>query len=162
METKRLNNQTTTFKWALTFYLLLSLVGFSVAGMISKDRYSFDHEKTATYYLGNETEMAFPKLYGQLIQTAHVHTFTLPLVFLVVWLGMAYVPVSKTLRVLLMLGGVFSILIYNGAPFVLRYVTSKGAFFFTVGGVGLYLFYLIPAFLLLYETWLGFNRARDN
>ena len=147
-------------KWALTAYLLLSVIGFFVAALMSHQHYGFDHEKTVIYYLGDEAQMAFPKLYPQLLQTAHVHTFTMPLVFLPVWIGLSFTAWKTSLKKLFIVGGALSILTYNAAPFALRYGSPQAASLFTVGGVGLFFFYLVSALILLAETWLGLPRNR--
>jgi hypothetical protein len=92
-----------------------------------------------------------------LLQTAHVHSFTMPLVFLSVWLGLCWIPIRVSLKKFLVAGGAFSILIYNMAPFLLRYVSPKAVSLFSVGGIGLFFFFLFPAVLILYETWVGFS-----
>jgi hypothetical protein len=130
--------------------------------MISHDRYGLDHSQTAVFYRGDEAQMAFPKLYGQLIQTAHVHSFTMPLVFLSVWLALAFTPLSGALKKFLIAGGALSILIYNAAPFLVRYASERWVSLFTVGGIGLFVFFLVPTALALYETWLGFSPGRDR
>lgn len=158
----RLHQAERTVKWAVTAYFLLSVVGFSVASLMSHQRYGFDHGRTVTYYLGDESEMAFPKLYPQLLQTAHVHTFTMPLVFLPAWLGLAFTACRDSLKKALIAGGALSILVYNGAPFALRYGSPKAAVLFTVGGIGLFAFYLAAVALILAETWLGRPRGHDK
>ncbi len=162
MEPNRLCCLNSVFKWAISVYLLLTVMGFGVAALISHQRYDLSHEKTQVYYLGDEAQMAYPKLYVQLISTAHVHSFTMPLVFLAVWVGLVFLPIQGISKKILILGGGFSILIYNSAPFLLRYHSPRWVSLFTVGGIGLFLFYLIPASLILYETWVGFSPRHDK
>ena len=163
MESPRLYLQNSGLKWAITAFLLLTAVGFGVAGLMSREHYGLSHEQTILYYRGDETGggMEMPKLYPQLLQAAHVHSFTMPLVFLTVWLGLHFTPLAPRWKKAIILGGTLSILIYNAAPFLLRYYSVRSATLFTVGGIGLFLFYFLPAGLILYETWIGFStRAR--
>ena len=155
MEARRFSEFSPTVKWAITAYLLLASLGFGVAALMSHHHYGFNHAQTVTYYLGSEEEMAMPKLYAQLLQAAHVHSFTMPMVFLPLWLGLHFLNVATGLKKLFILGGAASILTYNAAPFLLRYESSHAVYLFTVGGVGLFLFFLLPAGLILKETWLG-------
>jgi hypothetical protein len=161
MEIPRLHHQNKTLKLALTAYLFLSILGFSIAGLISHQRYGFDHKQTIEFYLGDESQMAFPKLYSQLITTAHVHSFVMPLVFLILWLGLTLVPLRAGWKGLFILGGTLSILTYNGAPFLVRYHSPQWVWLFTAGGIGLFFFYLVPAGAILYEAWFGFQNSRN-
>ena len=159
MEKIRLRQLGPSLKWALTAFLLLTSLAFGVAALQSFERYRLDHEKTTQYYLGDpaEGEMAIPKPLGHLISVTHVHSFTMPLVFLAVWLGLHGVPLRSSWKKTICVGGTLSILIYNSAPYVVRYLNPHSAFLFTVGGVGLFFFYFWPAGAILFETWRGFK-----
>ncbi|HEX5034243.1 MAG TPA: hypothetical protein VFW62_07170 [bacterium] len=153
----RLNNCNNGMKWALTAYLFLASLGFGVAALMSQLHYGLDHQKTIVHYLGNEAQggMEMAKLYAQLLQTAHVHSFTMPLVFLSLWVALAFTPTSSAFKKLLIAGGALSVLFYNAAPFLVRFHSPDWVFLFTVGGVGLFLFFFLPAALVLYEIWWG-------
>ncbi len=157
METPRLYRQSSHLKWTITIFLFLISLGFGVAALMSLKHYDISHEKTVHYYLGNEAEggMEIPRLYSQLLQTAHVHSFVMPLVFLAIWVGLNWVPLRSSYKKTLVLGGGFAILIYNVAPFAVRYISPKFVWLFTIGGAGLFLFYFIPAILVFYEVWWG-------
>ena len=155
METLPLLRQNKALRWAVTCYLLLSCIGFAVAGMISHQRYQWDHQTTIEFYRGNEAKMAYPKLYGELIGTAHVHSFVMPIVFLILWLGLSLLPMRPLWKNFFITGGALSILLYNAAPFLVRYHSARWVGLFTVGGVGLFFFYLIPTFFLLAALWRG-------
>ncbi len=162
MESIRLYQVRSELKWAATAYIFLSMVGFGVAALMSYQHYGLDHAKTATYFLGSESEMAFPKLYAQLLQTAHVHSFTMPVVFLPLWIGLNFTPLASKFKKLLIVGASLSILLYNAGPFLLRYYSVHAAWCFSLGGTGLFGFFFASAFVLLYETWLGFSRPRAS
>ena len=164
MENPRLNRQNSGLKWAVTAYLLLSATAFGIAGLMSREHYGFDHERTVVYYLGDEASggMQMPKLFPQLLQTAHVHSFTMPLVFLALWLGLHFTPIKCGWKCAWIGGGALSILLYNAAPFMLRYYSPHFASLFTVGGMGLFFFYFVPAGAILYETWIGFQTSATS
>lgn len=161
MEIPRLNRLSLSLKWALTVYLILTCLGFAIAGFISHDRYGFEHERTQVYFLGSEAEMAYPKLYGQLIQTVHVHSFSMPLLFLAIWLGLSGVALKRWIKMTFIFGGGISILVYNAAPFLVRYHSPKWVSIFSIGGVGLFLFYCLPALIILWEIWIGLRDKRN-
>jgi len=162
MELPRLRDQSPFVKWVVSVYFLLSSLGFLIAGLISHQRYDFDPAQARTYYLGNEAEMAYPKLYSQLIQVAHVHSFTMPLVFLMAWVALIFVPLKTGLKKFIVLGGALSILVYNAAPFLVRYQSGQWVGLFVIGGLGLFCFYLLPAGAILWETWLGWGAKGDR
>lgn len=155
MENQRLYLQNKTLKGIVTVYLTLCSLGFAVAALISHDRYKFNLETTKIFYLGSDTQLAYPKLYGQLIQTAHVHSFTLPLVFLTVWLPLSLVPIRHFYKMIMIFGGALAIVAYNAAPFMVRYVSPDWLFLFPLGGISLFFFFFSPALLVLVETWWG-------
>lgn len=161
MANPRLHDQGGGLKWAITAYLLLLSLAFGIAGMMSREHYGLSHEQTVVYYLGDEANggMQMPKLYSQLLQTAHVHSFTMPLVFLSIWLGLHFTPLGDRKKKVLIVGGALSILTYNAAPFLLRYYSVKAVDLFTVGGIGLFFFFFVSAALILYETWIGIKSS---
>jgi hypothetical protein len=161
METPRLYRQNKVIKLAVSAYLCLSLLGFTAAALISHQRYQWDHVATTEFYLGNEAKMAYPKLYSELIATAHVHSFVMPIVFLILWLGLPLTPIRNSWKTFFILGGTASILIYNAAPFLVRYHSAQWVWLFTLGGVGLFFFYLIPSSLVLSETWWGLKNISN-
>lgn len=150
---KRLSSLHASFKLAILAYVLLSFIGFSVAGLMSYQHYSFDHEKTVQYYLGDpaEGDAAFKKPYSQLVGVTHVHAYTMPLVFFAMWILLQGTAARERTKKMIILGGCLSVLIYNVAPYVVRSGIVQGAWLFTVGGVGLYLFYFWPALWVLIE-----------
>ena len=156
----RLKILPTSFKWALSLYFFLVTLGFGFAALMSHNRYDFDHEKTIQYYLGDPADGpdAFQKPYAQLLGVTHVHSFVLPLVFLTIWLALQYVPLrSQKFKVFLYLGGTFAILIYNAAPYLVRFVAPHWVIAFTIGGIGLFVFSFVPISLIFYEMLLGFK-----
>jgi len=157
MESLRLYRQNSALKWAVSAYLLLSSLGFGVAGLMSREHYGLSHTQTVVYYRGDEASggMELPKLYSQLLQTLHVHSFTMPLVFFAMWAMLHFTPLKDGTKKIFIAGGCLSVLIYNAAPFLLRYYSERSVIFFTLGGVGLFVFYLVPTIFILYETWFG-------
>ena len=75
----------------------------------------------------------------------------MPLVFFVMWVLLQGTSVSAALKKFLVLGGTFSVLTYNVAPYVVRNGWVHGVWLFSVGGVGLFLFYFWPVILVLCE-----------
>ena len=155
----RFSHLPSSFKWAITAFLLLASIGFGVAGLQSYERYKLNMEKTIHHYSGDpaEGEMAVPKPYGYLLSVTHVHSFTMPLVFLTVWIGLQGVPNRSALKKFFIFSGALTILLYNGAPYLVRYRSPDWVLLFPLAGIGLFIFFFWPAGMVLYETWFGFK-----
>ncbi|MBL7685930.1 MAG: hypothetical protein JNK65_07860 [Deltaproteobacteria bacterium] len=145
----------TSLKWTLTCYFFLVSLGFGVALLQSYERYQLNHQKTIEYYLGNpeEGEMALAKPLGYLVPTTHVHSFMMPVIFLTVWIALQGVSLGESSKKIIISGGLLSMLIYNAAPYLLRYQSPKYVHAFTVGGIGLFLFFFIPVLLIYLELF---------
>lgn len=148
-----LRNLSPFLKKIIFLYFLLTSLGFGVAALMSYDKYHYDHQKTRNYYLGDpaEGEEAFKKPYAQLIGVTHVHSYTMPLVFLMAWLALSGVAQSDKTKLFLVMGGALAIVTYCAAPYALRYGPEKSVYLFTVGGIGLFTFYFIPVLLVFSE-----------
>ena len=152
---RRLSSLTSSFKLSIALFVFLTGLGFGIAGVMSYQHYSFNHDKTVQYYLGDPSEgdAAFKKPYSHLVGVTHVHAFTMPLVFFVIWILLQGCPTRETFKKMIVLGGFLAILIYNSAPYIVRSGYVEGAWLFTVGGISLYLFYFWPSFLVLVELF---------
>ncbi len=155
----KLSQLSSAFKWALSAYLFLISLGFGIASLQSYDRYQWDHQKTIEHYLGSPDEGdPIPKPYGYLLSVTHVHSFTMPLVFLSVWILLQGTSVSSAFKKICIIVGMLSILLYNASPYLVRYESPKLVSAFTIGGIGLFVSFFIPALLAFYEMWIGFRR----
>lgn len=155
MEKIRLRNLPSSFKFLLTSYFLLVSLGFVFAALMSHDRYDFDHQKTIQYYLGDpvDGEAAFKKPFSHLLGVTHIHSFTLPLVFLTLWIALEGTALQNKYKKLIILGGSLSILIYNAAPYLVRFASPHYVFTFTIGGVGLFLFFFLGIGIIFTNLW---------
>lgn len=151
----RLSNFKSSFRLAIGAFVFLTWIGFGVAGIMSFQHYSFNHEKTVQYYLGDpaEGEIAFKKPYSHLVGVTHVHAYTMPLVFFVMWILLQGTPSRESYKKWMVIGGSLAIITYNIAPYVVRSGLIKGVWLFTLGGIGLYLFYFWPSFIVLRELF---------
>ncbi len=152
---RRLSSLNSSFKLSIGLFILLTWVGFGVAGFMSFQHYSFDHDKTIQYYLGDpaDGEAAFKKPYSHLVGVTHVHAYTMPLVFFVIWILLQGTTTRESFKKIIIIGGFLAILTYNAAPYLVRSGLTRGVWMFSLGGIGLYLFYFWPSMLVLRELF---------
>lgn len=71
-------------KFLYTAFLAFSLAGLASAGLLHLDGMGTSGVQAATYWLGDDTGMAYPKSFRQLVELTHFHLFTEPVSLLVV------------------------------------------------------------------------------
>ena len=71
-------------KFLYTAFLLFSLAGLASAGALHLDGMGTSGVQAGTYWLGDDTGMAYPKSFRQLVELTHFHLFTEPVSLLVV------------------------------------------------------------------------------
>lgn len=155
MEKIRLKNLSSSFKLLLTTYFLLVSIGFVFAALMSHDRYDFDHQKTIQYYLGDpaDGEAAFKKPLAHLLGVTHIHSFTLPLVFLTLWIALEGTLLKSRYKKIIVIGGCLSILIYNASPYLVRFISPHYVSAFTLGGIGLFFFFFAGVGIIFSDLW---------
>lgn len=67
-----------------TAFLVFTCVGLASAGLLHLDGMGSTATEAATYWRGDDTGMAYPKSYRQLVELTHFHLFTEPVVLLVI------------------------------------------------------------------------------
>ena len=73
----------TSFKLAATAFLLLAAAGLGVAALQIYVRTGLTHQGALLHYRGDEATLQYPMSFAQMVEIAHAHAFTLPLVALV-------------------------------------------------------------------------------
>ncbi|MFZ5480985.1 MAG: hypothetical protein ACOZNI_29760 [Myxococcota bacterium] len=68
-------------KLVYSSFVVLTVLGLLTAALLHGDGMGLDD--AATYWRGDDTEMAYPKSYRQLLELTHFHLFTEPVTFLV-------------------------------------------------------------------------------
>jgi hypothetical protein len=63
---------------------------------------------------------------------------------------------------IMVVGAAAGIVLYNLAPFLLRFHSAKWVFLFPMGGILLFLFFYLPVLFILVETWRGFKVHQES
>lgn len=153
----RLHQLSGAAKLAVVCYLTLLLVAFVFAALMSHNKYQWSDRYTQTYYLGESGEDALllPKSYEHLLGVMHVHAFTMPLVFLSLWLLLNKIPWSQKFQKPLILTAFLGIAFYNMAPWLTRFYSAKAVILFTLGGIGMFVAFLFIFLFVFVELIWG-------
>jgi hypothetical protein len=87
----------TSFKLAATAFLLLAAAGLGVAALQIYVRTGLTPSGALLHYRGDEATLQYPMSVAQMVEIAHAHAFTLPLVALV--LSVAFLGTSAPERI---------------------------------------------------------------
>jgi hypothetical protein len=107
-------------------FLLLMLPGLGTMLALSAGRIGLSPAVIAAYYRGGAGEMSFPKELWQLMEEAHFHLFSIPIILLILTHLLFATGCPPVLRVIISLACWTGAVLEIGAPFGVRYLS--GAF----------------------------------
>lgn len=151
---------TLPMKLALSFFVLFVLLGLASSVALYHQQFSFDADRAADYYRGNQGEthpevMLVEKSYRRLLETAHFHLFIMPIVYLAL-LHLYFLAqrstVEKAAVTVVTFTGLFLEVL---APWLIRYLGGAWASLFWVSGSAITLGTLWASGICLWELWLG-------
>ncbi len=108
-------------------FLLLMLPGLGTMLALSAGRIGLTPGAIAAFYRGGEGEMSFPKELWQLMEEAHFHLFTVPIILLILTHLLFATGCPPRTRVVISLGLWIGALLEIGGPFAVRYVSGSFA-----------------------------------
>lgn len=146
-------------KIAATGFLLLAVLGLGITVLQTYARTGLTPGGALRHYQGDEATLQYPPSFNEMVETAHAHAFTMPLLALV--LSVAFVATrtpewAKQVVVAALLGGV---LLELGVPWLVRYGPAWTAFLFGPAAWLLGGSLLVAAGVPLYEMWLSDKEA---
>jgi hypothetical protein len=153
MQTFSYRTATTSLKLAVTWWLLLAVVGLGVAGLQIHVQAGLTPARALRHYQGDEATLQYPMAFGQLVGITHAHAFTLPMLALILSLGLiasgAREWLKRTVIMVLFSGMVLELTV----PWVVRYGPTWTVHLFLLNGAliigGLFVAVAVP----LYEMW---------
>ena len=143
----------TSFKLAVTAFLLLALVGLGVAGLQIYMRAGLTPQSTLAHFKGDEATMQLPMSFALMVEITHAHAFTQPMLALI--LSAAFLASSARERlkravvVVLFTGMAMDL----GVPWVVRYGPSWTVHLLLLTGALIITGVLISVAVPLYEMW---------
>lgn len=136
-----------------TLFLLLTGAGLVFTFYWSSKRGTLSPSGISAHFRGSETEMAFPKTFAELAETAHFHFFTMPVFFLIVAHLFFLTGVSSFQKIFwstLMFAAVTAEI---AVPFLLVYVSASFSYVFIASHFLLLLSFFWMAAVSLKEMW---------
>ncbi len=106
------------------------LILFLLAGLLSSvahgiEKIGFSPRTVATYYLGSEEEMIYPKELSELKESTHVHIFMIPLIFYILCHLFAQTSLPTPWKVATILLTFANIAGFLAAPYLIRYLSPR-------------------------------------
>jgi hypothetical protein len=114
-------------------FLLLMLPGLATMLALSIGRIGISPQAIAAFYRGGQGEMSFPKELWQLMEEAHFHLFSVPVILLVLTHLLFATGCPPRTRVTISLGLWTGAVLEIGAPFAVRYWSAAFAPFLILG-----------------------------
>lgn len=129
----------TSLETRLTYsgFLLLALGGVGSMLALSLGHLGASPHAIAVFYRGGDGEMSFPKTLWQLMETAHFHLFSIPVVLLVLTHLLFATACPPRLRLILSLVSWLGAALEIGAPFAVRYLGAPFAYAVLLGWAAL-------------------------
>jgi hypothetical protein len=141
-------------------FLLLMLPGLGTMLALSAGRVGLRPEAIAAFYRGGSGEMSFPKELWQLMEEAHFHLFSVPVVLLILTHLLFATGCPPRLRVAISIGLWVGAILEIGAPFAIRYGSGSFAALLLLGWALLSLGMLASVGYSLAALW-GFGAAEQ-
>jgi hypothetical protein len=143
----------TSFKLAATAFLLLAAAGLGVAALQIYVRTGLTPSGALLHYRGDEATLQYPKSFAEMVEIAHAHAFTIPMVTLILavaFLGSSAREWFKRLVVIILFSGMtlelcLPWLIRYGPRWTVHLTLLTGALIVS----GLFTAVAVP----LYEMW---------
>jgi len=114
-------------KLVTAWFLALTLGGCILTGILAGESSGFRPADTSAYYRGDEAGETYPKTTRELVETAHFHVFSMPIVFLVVGHLMGMTRFGNASKSVLISGGFLGVLLNIAAPFLILHAGSAWA-----------------------------------
>jgi hypothetical protein len=149
----RLRRAPPEVKLAYTAFLALVVPGIASMVALSIGRIGVTPTAIATYYRGGLTEMSFPKPLWQLMEEAHFHLFSIPVVLLILTHLLFATDCPPRWRTGLTLASFVGAFVEIFGPFAVRYLAAGFAWVLPIGWLLLCLGMLGCTIVSLVAIW---------
>jgi hypothetical protein len=143
----------TSVKLAATAFLLLAAAGLGVAALQIYVRTGLTPQGALLHYRGNEETLQYPKSFAEMVEIAHAHAFTLPLVALALAVAFLVSSAREWLKRLVVITLFSGMTLELALPWLIRYGPMWTVHLTLLTGVlivsGLFTAVAVP----LYEMW---------
>jgi hypothetical protein len=151
----RIANSSIEVKLAYTGFLCFAFIGYLTIALIGLLRVGPGYEQVVTHYRGSDTEEAFPRAVGQMLEEAHFHAFIEGLILLVLAHMFVATSVSQRVKFTVIISAFTATLLDLASPWLIKYVAPGFALLqmacWAVMIVTALFFIAIP----VYEMWFA-------
>ena len=142
-----------SFKFTATAFLLLAAAGLGVAALQIYARTGMTPSGTLLHYLGDEATLQYPMSFPRMVEIAHAHAFTIPMVSLVLAFAFLGTSVRESLKRLVVITLFSGMTLELSLPWLIRYGPAWTVHLTLLTGTlivsGLFTAVAVP----LYEMW---------
>jgi hypothetical protein len=140
-------------KLAVTAFLLLAVAALGVAALQIYVRTGLTPQGALLHYRGDEATLQYPKSFAEMVEVAHAHAFTIPMVSLVLAVALLASSAQEWLKRFGVVALFSGMTLELGLPWLVRYGPPWAVHLFLFAGAligsGLFVAVAVP----LYEMW---------
>ena len=141
-------------KLVYTFFLIFIALGFITIGVYQAHIIGWGMPQIIAHYLGDESQMMFPKEFLQLLEISHAHAFMMGIIYLT----LAHILIACRIRPfwkqLLIYMGFLATAIDLAGPWLIRYVSKDFAVLLLSGWLWMWLIYAAYLIIPLFDMWI--------
>ena len=140
-------------KVLFTLFLLFMGMAYGIALLNAFDKTGLTSQGILNHYQGNETALAYPMSFSQLMDITHPHAFVQPLVFLAQGIIFSWTRVRDFFKISLYGIAFLGIFLDLSLPWLIRFGPTSFALFHILPGLFFTLSFLSFILVPLYEMW---------
>lgn len=145
-----------SIKTLITAFLVSLWIGYGVAILQVHSRTGLSREQTVVYFRGNEADpdsLQVPQSYGSLVSVAHTHSFSQPLMLVLVGFIFALTGLSERTKATGIVLFFLSSLASSASPFLIRYAGAGWVWLLEVSGVVMMATFVVMSVAILKDVW---------
>jgi hypothetical protein len=143
----------TSFKLAVTAFLLLAVLGLGVAGLQIYVRAGLTPQSTLAHFRGDETTMQYPQSFGAMVEIWHAHAFTQPMLALLLTLALVATNARESLKRVVVIVLFSGMMMEMGVPWLVRYGPTWTVHLLPLTAVLIISGLIVSVAIPLYEMW---------
>ena len=144
-----------SLKILVTSFIVALAVAYSIALLQVRDRTRLNVSQTVMHYRGSpeDREMNPPQSSATMISVAHVHSFSQPLVLVLLGFIFALTGLKEGTKAGWILASFIASLCSNGSPWLIREVSTQFVLLLYISGGVMMLAFLVMTARILKELW---------
>ena len=153
IEGSALPGVSTDKKGGLTMFLVLIALGYAGGLLVALEQFGMKPGGIATYYIGDEAQLIFPKTYRGLLENAHFHLFSMAIIFLALTHLFLLCELWFRFKIWLLVFSFAGIVTEIASPWLIRYGNAAWAWLMVVSAPLVSVSSIIMVVLIIRELW---------